>query len=109
VRCVPPQNKPMPSEIAACRGFLVAELARLPRLRAIMALGSIAHASVLAALGEKLSKRPFKHGAMNELANGMVLADSYHCSRYNTNTGRLTTAMFESVVSALRERIGPKG
>jgi len=106
VRCVPPANKPTPSEIAACRGFLVAEIGRMPRLQAIMALGSIAHASVLAALGEKLSKRPFKHGAAHDLANGMVLADSYHCSRYNTNTGRLTPAMFESVVAALRARLG---
>jgi uracil-DNA glycosylase len=105
VRCVPPANKPTPSEIAACRGFLVAELGRMPRLQAIMALGSIAHASVLAALGEKLSKRPFKHGAMHDLANGMLLADSYHCSRYNTNTGRLTPAMFEGVVAALRARL----
>jgi uracil-DNA glycosylase family 4 len=105
VRCVPPENKPTPSEIAACRGFLIAELARLPRLRAIMALGGIAHASVLAALGEKLSRRPFRHGMAHDLANGVVLADSYHCSRYNTNTGRLTAEMFESVVAALRVRL----
>jgi uracil-DNA glycosylase family 4 len=105
VRCVPPQNKPTPAEIATCRPFLAAEIARLPRLRAILALGSIAHASTLAALGEKLSKRPFKHGMEHDLANGLVLADSYHCSRYNTNTRRLTTEMFESVVAALRVRL----
>jgi uracil-DNA glycosylase len=105
VRCVPPENKPTPSEIAGCRGFLIAELAQMPRLAAIMALGAIAHASVLAALGEKLSKRPFRHGMAHELAGGLVLADSYHCSRYNTNTGRLTTEMFEGVVAALRVRL----
>jgi uracil-DNA glycosylase family 4 len=105
VRCVPPENKPTPSEITGCRSFLIAELARLPRLKAIMALGAIAHASVLAALGEKLSRRPFRHGLAHDLANGLVLADSYHCSRYNTNTGRLTTEMFEGVVAALRGRL----
>src|SRR5262252_2939730 len=106
VRCVPPENKPTPSEIAACRPFLVGELAAMPRLEAILALGAIAHGSVLAALGERLSRRPFKHGALHELAGGLLLADSYHCSRYNTNTGRLTTAMFEAVVAALKVRLG---
>jgi uracil-DNA glycosylase family 4 len=105
VRCVPPENKPTPSEIAACRPFLVAEIAAMPRLEAILALGAIAHASVLAALGERVSRRPFKHGALHELAGGRLLADSYHCSRYNTNTGRLTMEMFEAVVAALAERL----
>jgi uracil-DNA glycosylase len=102
VRCVPPENKPTPSEIAGCRPFLAAEIAAMPRLRAILALGAIAHGSVLAALGERLSRRPFKHGALHELESGLLLADSYHCSRYNTNTGRLTPEMFEAVVAALR-------
>jgi len=106
VRCVPPENKPTPAEIASCRPFLTAEIAAMPRLAAIMALGAIAHASILAALGERLSRRPFKHGALHELEGGLVLADSYHCSRYNTNTGRLTAAMFEAVVGALKARLG---
>ena len=106
VRCVPPENKPTPSEIASCRPFLAGEIAGMPRLAAIMALGAIAHASTLAALGERLSRRPFKHGALHELEGGLLLADSYHCSRYNTNTGRLTTAMFEAVVAALKVRLG---
>ncbi len=105
VRCVPPENKPTPAEIAQCRSFLAAEIAGLPKLCAILALGSIAHASTLAALGGRLSRHPFKHGAIYALANGLLLADSYHCSRYNTNTGRLTTAMFEAVVGALAERL----
>ena len=108
VRCVPPENKPTPAEIAACRPFLSAEIAALPRLAAILALGAIAHASVLAALGERLSRRPFKHGALHELDGGLLLADSYHCSRYNTNTGRLTTGMFELVVEALSLRLASK-
>ena len=106
VRCVPPENKPTPAEIAACRPFLAGEIAGLPRLRAILALGSIAHGSVLAALGERPSRRPFKHGALHALEGGLLLADSYHCSRYNTNTGRLTPAMFEAVFAAVAARIG---
>jgi uracil-DNA glycosylase family 4 len=105
VRCVPPENKPTPSEIAGCRPFLAGEIAAMPNLAAVMALGAIAHGSVLAALGERLSRRPFKHGALHELEGGLLLADSYHCSRYNTNTGRLTAAMFEAVVAALRARL----
>jgi uracil-DNA glycosylase family 4 len=105
VRCVPPENKPTPSEIAGCRPFLAGEIAAMPRLAAVMALGAIAHGSVLAALGERLSRRPFKHGVLHELEGGLLLADSYHCSRYNTNTGRLTAAMFEAVVGALRTRL----
>jgi uracil-DNA glycosylase len=108
VRCVPPQNKPEPAEIARCRPFLVAEIASLPRLRAILALGAIAHHSTLAALGLKRTAFPFAHGARHALPDGRLLADSYHCSRLNTNTGTLTTAMFEAVftavVAALREQ-----
>jgi uracil-DNA glycosylase len=107
VRCVPPQNRPEPAEILACGRFLGAELTRLPRLRAILALGAIAHNAVLAANGLKRAPYPFAHGAMHELPGGTVLADSYHCSRLNTNTGRLTPAMFEAVISRLREQLSP--
>jgi uracil-DNA glycosylase len=96
VRCVPPENRPTPLESATCRRFLAAEIAATPKLRAILALGSIAHASVLAAVGEKPARFPFAHGALHRLS-GLILADSYHCSRLNTNTGRLTEAMFHQV------------
>jgi len=105
VRCVPPQNRPEPAEIAACGRFLVAEIARLPNLRAILALGAIAHNAVLAAKGLRRAAYPFAHGAVHELPDGIVLADSYHCSRLNTNTGKLTPAMFEAVIAALAERL----
>ncbi|HWD57198.1 MAG TPA: uracil-DNA glycosylase [Stellaceae bacterium] len=105
VRCVPPQNKPETTEIAACRPFLAAELAALPRLRTILALGAIAHHAVLAAKGLRRAAYPFAHGALHELPGGLVLADSYHCSRLNTNTGTLTTEMFEAVFAAIVERI----
>ena len=106
VRCVPPGNKPTGAEIAACRRFLVAEIAALARLRAILALGVVAHRSVVAALGLRQKDWPFRHGALGETPAGLVLADSYHCSRYNTNTGVLTPAMFEAVFAALRARLG---
>jgi uracil-DNA glycosylase family 4 len=97
VRCVPPENKPTPAEINTCRQFLIGTIeAALPR--AYLALGRIAHDSLLAALGERKSKFPFGHGAEHALTAGATLFDSYHCSRYNTNTGVLTTAMFEDVV-----------
>ena len=105
VRCVPPQNRPEPAEIAACGRFLAAEFARLPKLKAILALGSIAHNAVLAVKGLRRAAYPFAHGAMHELPDGLVLADSYHCSRLNTNTGKLTAAMFEEVIAALAARI----
>jgi uracil-DNA glycosylase len=105
VRCVPPENKPEPTEIAACNRFLQVEIKRLQGLKAVLALGAVAHQAVLAALGERRSAFPFSHGAMHELANGLVLADSYHCSRYNTNTGKLTPAMFEAVFAAVRETL----
>ena len=103
VRCVPPQNKPVGAEVAACRGFLADEIAKLWRLKVVLALGTLAHGAVLAAQGEKKSAWPFRHGAVHRLGCGLVLADSYHCSRYNTNTGRLTEAMFHAVF----ERIAP--
>ncbi|MEC9368599.1 MAG: uracil-DNA glycosylase [Pseudomonadota bacterium] len=108
VRCVPPQNKPTVSEIATCRGFLAGRINAMPRLTAILALGRIAHDSTLAALGSKRSHHSFAHGRRHELAGGPVLFDSYHCSRYNTNTRRLTADMFEAVFRDIRHLLpGP--
>jgi uracil-DNA glycosylase family 4 len=98
VRCVPPQNKPTPAEIATCRQFLIGRIAALPRLRSLLAIGRIAHDGILDAFAVKRRGFPFAHGARHALPNGLVLFDSYHCSRQNTNTGRLTTAMFEAVL-----------
>jgi uracil-DNA glycosylase family 4 len=106
VRCVPPENKPLTEEIAICRRFLEVELSALDRPEAILALGTVAHGAVLSALGLRKSRHPFAHGALHELPDGPLLADSYHCSRYNTNTGRLTEAMFERVFAELRRRLG---
>jgi uracil-DNA glycosylase family 4 len=97
VRCVPPANKPTPEEARTCRPFLEAPLAALPGLRAVIALGQIAHQSAVKALGGKLPKCPFAHLAEHRLPSGVVLIDSYHCSRYNQNTGRLSAEMFEAV------------
>ncbi|MGH7030679.1 MAG: uracil-DNA glycosylase [Stellaceae bacterium] len=105
VRCVPPQNRPGPGEIALCRSFLAAEIAAMPRLHAVLALGVIAHGAVLAALGLGRAPFPFAHAALHALPDGKLLADSYHCSRLNTNTGRLTAAMFEAVFVALLDRL----
>jgi uracil-DNA glycosylase family 4 len=104
VRCVPPQNKPLPVEIATCRQFLSATIATMPRLRAIVALGRIAHESVVKALGLRAASAPFAHGAVHE-AGAFRLYDSYHCSRYNTNTGVLTTEMFRSVFARVRAEL----
>lgn len=108
LRCVPPQNKPVGDEINRCRPFLAARIAALPRLRAVLCLGRISHESTLRALGAKLSAHPFAHGARHEIG-GFTLWDSYHCSRYNTNTGRLTAKMFEAVFGAVRAELGPDG
>ena len=105
VRCVPPANKPVGSEIATCRAFLVDLIATLPELRAIVALGRISHESTLRALGARLAGFPFRHGARHDIA-GLSLFDSYHCSRYNTNTGLLTRDMFHSVFDAVRLHLG---
>jgi uracil-DNA glycosylase family 4 len=105
VRCVPPQNKPETGELGACRRFLAAELTAMPSVRAILALGTLAHLQVLAAKGLRRALYPFAHGAMHTLPEGVILADSYHCSRLNTNTGRLTPAMFEAVIAEIAERI----
>jgi uracil-DNA glycosylase family 4 len=97
VRCVPPQNKPETAEIRTCRQFLSATIAAMPHLRAVLALGKIAHDSVCDALGAKKSAHKFGHGAAYQVGK-LALISSYHCSRYNTNTGVLTTAMFDAVV-----------
>jgi uracil-DNA glycosylase family 4 len=107
VRCVPPQNRPKPGEIAACRSFLSAEIAAMPRLRAMLALGAIAHDAVLATLGLRRGLFRFAHGALHLLPDGRLLADSYHCSRLNTNTGKLTTTMFEAVFASLLRQLDP--
>lgn len=98
VRCLPPENKPLPLEFTACRPFLQAELAVMPELKVILALGKGAHDQVLRALTVRpAASFPFVHGRIHPLPTGLHLADSYHCSRYNTNTGRLTTEMFHAV------------
>lgn len=104
VRCVPPQNKPLPSEINTCRQFLIATMEAMPRLRAIVALGRVAHDSTVKALGLRAAAAPFAHGAVHQ-AGRFTLYDSYHCSRYNTNTGVLTPAMFREVFARVRADI----
>lgn len=106
VRCVPPANRPTGAEMRTCRGFLRAEIDAMARLRAIVALGRVAHDTVLSALGERRAGFPFAHGAEHGLAGGVALFDSYHCSRYNTNTGVLTEDMFRSVFGAAVRRLG---
>ncbi len=106
VRCVPPGNLPVPAEIAACNAFLAAEFAAMGRLRAVLALGGVAHRAVLRSRGLKARDALFAHGAVHALPGGLLLVDSYHVSRLNTNTGRLTEAMFAAVVEDLRRRLG---
>jgi len=109
VRCVPPENKPTPAEIAACRPYLAGALGALPRLQAILALGRIAHDSVLRALGLRPARFAFAHGARHDFEGvGIVMFDSYHCSRYNTNTGVLTVPMFRAVVAAVSAHLATK-
>ena len=109
VRCVPPQNKPTPQEIATCRAYLGGAIGALKNLKAIVALGRIAHDSALRAMGLGLKGFPFAHGAAHRLPSGTMLYDSYHCSRYNTNTGVLTPKMFVEVFTAVRRRLGAAG
>jgi uracil-DNA glycosylase len=104
VRCVPPQNKPQPAEINTCRTFLEATFEEMPRLRAIVMLGRVSHDSTLKALGVRASDAPFSHGAIHQ-AGKFRLFDSYHCSRYNTNTRRLTSAMFKQVFANVRKHL----
>jgi uracil-DNA glycosylase family 4 len=105
VRCVPPANLPKPAEIRQCNQFLARELAAMPRLRVVLALGGVAHKAVLQARGLKASHAPFVHGAVIRLPDGLLLADSYHVSRLNTSTGRLTTPMFRAVISDIVVRL----
>ena len=106
VRCAPPQNKPTPQEIATCRRYLVGAVSALRNLRAVVVLGRIAHESALRTFGAPLARHPFAHGAVHALPGGEIsLFDSYHCSRYNTNTGVLTTDMFRAVFSAVRAHL----
>lgn len=106
VRCVPPENKPTPEEIATCRPFLAARIAAMPRLSVILALGRIAHDSTVTALAGKKSAFPFRHGARHALQPGLVMFDSFHCSRYNTSTRRLTPEMFRDVFAGIRAALG---
>lgn len=103
VRCLPPQNKPVGAEIKACRSFLVDQIDALTNLRIILALGKIGHDSVVAALGHKMARFRFAHQAQHDVGGGLTLVDSYHCSRYNTNTRRLTTDMFENVFGDIKK------
>ena len=105
IRCVPPQNKPLPAEINICRRYLVASIAAMKNLRVIVALGRIAHDSILPALDLRRTAFPFAHGAVHQVRPDLSLFDSYHCSRYNTNTGVLTEEMFQAVFAAVRTRI----
>ncbi len=106
VRCVPPQNKPTPEEITTCRPFFEARLAALPKLHIMLALGRIAHDQTLATLKLRKAEFPFAHGRRHAVNSTLVLYDSFHCSRYNTNTMRLTVDMFRSVFSAIRDELG---
>ncbi|MDQ6916952.1 MAG: uracil-DNA glycosylase [Pseudomonadota bacterium] len=105
VKCLPPGNKPLPEEIRNCNGYLSAELATLPDGAAVLALGRIAHNATLRALGLAGRDHPFSHGAHHALNRGAHLFDSYHCSRYNTNTRRLTAAMFEGVFASIARHL----
>lgn len=104
VRCVPPQNKPTTEEMKSCLPFLVNEIAAMPNLKVILSLGLVSHNSVLKALKQKISAHKFAHGARHQIGD-ITLIDSYHCSRYNTNTGRLTTKMFEDVFGKIETLI----
>jgi uracil-DNA glycosylase family 4 len=108
VRCVPPENKPTPQEIATCRDFLAVTLKEMAKLQAVIALGRVAHESFVAARSLQRSKYPFAHGRAHPMA-AIMLFDSYHCSRYNTNTGVLTPRMFRDVIAQARKAIDAKG
>jgi uracil-DNA glycosylase family 4 len=103
VKCLPPENKPLPSEIRECNGYLRTELEGLASGTAILALGTVAHQAVLRALDQRIADFPFKHGASHDIDSRARLFDSYHCSRYNTNTRRLTPEMFYEVFAAIRK------
>jgi uracil-DNA glycosylase family 4 len=103
VKCLPPQNKPLPVEVATCRRYYEAALPLLPRVQVMVALGRIAHDNAMRTAGVRLADHPFAHLAEHRLPDGRILLDSYHCSRYNQNTGRLTPAMFEAVFARALE------
>lgn len=107
VRCVPPGNRPLPDEVRACGAYLRSEIAAMLSIRAILALGTVAHRAVLAALDTPPSRFTFTHAALHYLPNRLLLADSYHCSRQNTNTGRLTPSMFDAVFARLAALLRP--
>jgi len=108
VRCVPPENKPLPQEIATCRDFLKSTIKQMSKLRAMVALGRVAHESVVAASGARRSEFPFGHGRVHPIG-AFTVFDSYHCSRYNTNTGVLTPQMFRDVFTKLRAQLDGAG
>jgi uracil-DNA glycosylase family 4 len=105
VKCLPPDNKPSPQEVRTCNAYLAADLARVPAGGAILALGRIAHEATMRALGQRLAAFPFGHGTRHPIDAGRLVVDSYHCSRYNTNTRRLTAAMFTAVVGIAAEHL----
>lgn len=105
VRCVPPQNKPVGAEVNNCRPFLISRMASLPNLKVLLALGKIAHDTTIRTFGLKQSAYKFAHEAVHPLPNGLTLVDSYHCSRYNVNTGRLTEDMFLNALELVRKHI----
>ncbi len=106
VRCAPPQHKLLPAEIHNCRHFLAAEIAAMPHLRVLLAIGAAPHNEILRVLGRKQTAHKFAHGAQHKLTPGLVLADSFHTSQYNVNTGRLTAEMFAQVVQRIRALLG---
>ena len=105
VRCVPPKNLPEPAETRTCNTYLAGELAAMPNLRVVLVLGVLAHNALLRACSLVPSRTPFQHGTILDLPGGRVLADCYHVSRYNTNTGVLTTEMFNDVIAAIADRL----
>lgn len=106
VRCVPPENKPTPAEQNTCRPFLVNEIGAMPNLQVILTLGQISHVSTLKTLGERVAAYKFGHGAVHRLPNGLTVVNTYHSSRYNVNTGRLTQAMFDDVFHIIQKELG---
>lgn len=105
VRCVPPENKPTGPEVNNCRPYLMARMHALPRLKVIFALGKVAHDSAVRTFGLKLADYKFAHAAVHQLPNGLTLVDTYHCSRYNVNTGRLTEEMFMDALNAAKQAL----
>jgi uracil-DNA glycosylase family 4 len=106
VKCLPPENKPIGIEVNTCNSFLAEELGSLPVNSVVLALGTIAHRSVLRALGRKQIDHAFSHGAVHQISDELTLVDSYHCSRYNTQTRRLTPAMFEQIFALITDLLG---